>query len=92
MILRNDSEKVIITVDNMNRISDYSSTELYLRLVKCEFGVVVGGGADNNLAYLLNDGLYTIQEEYRSIELEENQAIVFYKDAASFVQLGGAYE
>lgn len=87
--LRNNSNKSIITIDDMGRISDYSSTELYLQLVKCEFGMVIGGGADNNLAYLLSDGLYSIPEEYRAMKLEENQAIVYFKDAASYVQLGG---
>lgn len=91
-ILRSNKEKMIITIDNMSRISAYNSTELYLRLVKCEFGVIVGGGADNQFAYLLSDQFYSIQEEYRSILLDNDQAIVFYRDAAAFVQLGGAYE
>ncbi len=90
-ILRRGS-KTIITVDNMSRISEYSSTELYLRLVKCEFGVIINGGADNNLTYMLYDGLYSIPEEYRDINLDSNQAIVYYRDTASFVRLGGFYE
>ena len=83
---------MIITIDDMSRISDYSSTELYLKLVKCEFGMVVSGRADNSFTYLLSDYFYNIPEEYRAIELEENQAIVYYKDMASFIQLGGQYE
>lgn len=90
-ILR-EQTKTIITIDNMSRISDYSSTELYLKLVKCEFGVVVRGGADNNFAYLLSNAFYSIPEEYRGIALESNQATVYYKDTATFVQIGGHYE
>ena len=85
-------EKNIVTIDDMERIADYSSTELYLELVKCEFGVVVGGSADNEFACLLSDEFYNIQEEYRSIELVDDQAIVYYKDTASFIQLGGQDE
>lgn len=91
-ILRMDTDKIIITIDSLNRIYDYCSTELYLRLVKCEYGVVVGGGADNELAYLLNDKFYNIPEKYRSIALEDNQAVVFYRDSAAFVELGEYYE
>lgn len=91
-IMPRDNEKMIITIDDMSRISDYSSTELYLKLVKCEFGMVVSGRADNGFTYLLSDSFYNVPEEYRAIELEENQAIVYYKDAASFIQLGGQYE
>lgn len=91
VMLRNNN-KSIITIDDMSRISDYSSTELYLKLVKCEFGMVVGGRADNSFTYLLNDSFYNVPEEYRKIELEANQAIVYYKDTASFIQLGGQYE
>ncbi|MCJ0538602.1 type VII secretion protein EssC [Enterococcus cecorum] len=91
-ILLRDSNKMIVTIDDMSRISDYSSTELYLKLVKCEFGMVVSGRADNGFTYLLSDYFYNIPEEYRAIELEENQAIVYYKDMASFIQLGGQYE
>ena len=87
--LRDTSEMKIITIDNMDRISPYRDTELYLRLVKCEFGVIVGAKADNTLAYQLNDAFCIIPEEYRCIELEDNQAIVFYKDSAAFIRLGG---
>jgi S-DNA-T family DNA segregation ATPase FtsK/SpoIIIE len=90
-ILRNNY-KTIITIDDMSRISDYSSTELYLKLVKCDFGVVVSGRADDSFTYLLSDSFYGVPEAYRAIELESNQAIVYYKDTASFIQLGGQYE
>lgn len=92
LIIRGEFEKSIITIDDMSRIADYSSTELYLKLVKCEYGIVVSGGVDNELAYLLSDGLYSIPEEYRAIKLEPKQALVYYQDSASFVQLGGLDE
>ena len=88
-VLRNNREKFIVAQDNMMRIADYNSTELYLSVVKCDFGIVVGGNADNNLAYLLSDGFYSIPEDYRNIEMGDRQAIVYYKDAAAYVQLGG---
>ena len=84
------SEKNAIVFDDMSRISDYSSTELYLKLVKSNFGMVVGGNADNNIAFLLSDGLYSIPEDYRDRDLETSQAIVYFNDTASYVQLGGA--
>lgn len=91
-IMLRDKSKSIVTIDDMTRIVDYSSTELYLKLVKCKFGMVVSGRADNIFTYLLSDSFYSIPEEYRCIELEDNQAIVYYKDTASYVQLGGQYE
>ena len=90
--LLRDNSKAIVTIDDMSRIADYSSTELYLKLVKCEFGLVVSGRADNNFAYLLSDSFYSIPEEYRCIELEDDQAIAYYKDTAAFIQLGGQNE
>ncbi len=88
-ILRTNSEKMIITFDSMNRIYDYNCTELFLRLVKTEFGMIIGGEADNNFAYLLNDDFYKIPEEYRNLKLEENQAIVYDKDTATYIEIGG---
>ena len=73
----------------MERITAYRDTELYLRLVKCDFGVIVGGRADNTLAYQLNDEFCKIPEEYRYIGLEDSQALVYYRDSASFIELGG---
>lgn len=87
--LRNNNEMIVITIDNMERITAYRDTELYLRLVKCDFGVIVGGRADNTLAYQLNDEFCKIPEEYRYIGLEDSQALVYYRDSASFIELGG---
>lgn len=92
LILRNEYENSVITIDDMLRIADYSATELYLKLVKCEYGVVIAGGVDNGLAYLLSDGLYSIPEEYRAIKLDADQALIYYQDSASFVQIGGLNE
>ncbi len=87
-LLRTNFEKNIITFDSMDRINEYSSTELFIKLVKCEFGIVIGGGVDNNLAYLLNDEFYSMPEEHRSHKLEENQAIVYCKNSAAYVEIG----
>lgn len=88
-ILRASDEKNIITFDDMSRIENYNSTELYLILVKCDFGVLMGGSAGNKIAFLLSDGLYSIPEDYRSVNLEPSQAIVYYNDSASYIQVGG---
>jgi hypothetical protein len=34
--------------------------------------------------------MYTIPEEYRKLKLDEDQAFVYYKDAAAYIQMGGA--
>ena len=39
--------------------------------------------------YQLNDEFCKIPEEYRYIGLEDSQALVYYRDSASFIELGG---
>ena len=90
--LKSDVRSSFIVVDDMSRIADYSSTELYLHLVRCNMGMVIGGEVDDNLAYLLSDELYAIPLEYRDVKLTEKQALVYYGDACGYVVLGGSYE
>ena len=91
-ILRSGEKKYIIVSDNMSRISDYNATELYTGLVKCDFGIFVGGGAVNEYACALSSDFYSIDSEYREKALKSNQAIVYFKDTMAYVQLGGVYE
>ena len=79
----------IITFDDMSRISMYCDTELYLQLVKCSRGMIVGGSANNDLAVLLSSDFYSIPEDYRQIQLPPDQALVYENDSASYVQMGG---
>jgi hypothetical protein len=87
--LRNGFVSKIITIDDMTRIRDYCDTELYLRLVRCADGMVMGGEAANALAVLLNNDFYMIPEDYRKVPLQQGQAIVYSEDRAAYVQLGG---
>lgn len=73
----------------MSRINDYCDTELYLHLVKCSDGMVIGGNANNSMAALLNNDFYMIPEDYRNVSLELGQAILYSADSAAYVQLGG---
>lgn len=88
-ILRSNSDKHIIVQDNMSRIADYKDTELYLKIVKTEFGMIIECGADNSKAFLLSDGLYSIPEDYRNITLGKGQALVYYKNTAVCIEIGG---
>jgi len=78
-----------ITIDDMSRIREYCDTELYLHLVRCEDGMVIQGGADNELAILLNKDFYSVPEEYRGITLKKGKAIVYSSDTLTYVKLGG---
>jgi len=86
-VLRNSTELKTLVFDDMKRIWDYSSTELYLHLVKCEMGMIIGGCADNDLACLLNNDFYSISENERNVELSASQAIVYCKNTATYIQL-----
>lgn len=88
MALKTKNVGQIITMDDMARIREYCDTELYLLLVKCPYGAVIGGNADNSMAVLLCNEFYSIPEEYRKLALETGQAIVYANDAAAYVQLG----
>ena len=78
----------IITFDSLNNVEKYSATELYLRLVKCRTGFIVGGGVDNRKANLLSKEFFFIPEEYRNKKLDNRTAIAYSYDAASYIRIG----
>lgn len=88
-IIKADKNRCIIVSDDMSRISDYNSTGLYTLLVKCDFGVILSGGADNKFATELSYEFYSIDEGYRSKSLKQDQAIVYYKDTMAYVKIRG---
>lgn len=88
-LLAKNPDKQIITLDSMERINDYNSSELAIRLVKCDGGLVIGGKAENSLAMSLNHDFYDIPEYHRNVELNEDEAILYVKNTAVYVKIGG---
>ena len=85
-LTRNESINVI-TFDSMQRIRDYRDTGLYVRLVRSECGVIVGGGIDDELAAALTGKIYDIPNKYRTKELDGGQATVYSGSKIAYVTL-----
>ena len=86
--LSNGAQFSIITFDEMKRIKEYRDTGLYSHLVRCENGVVVGGGIDDSLISELSSQLYSIPVEARKRTMLGNQAIVYSGEKISYIDVG----
>lgn len=87
-IIRENENKTVITIDNMERISMYRGTEAYLQLIRCNRGMVIGGNASDEMTVGLSDAFYKLSSKYRNIELETNQAIAYEDDTYECVEFG----
>ncbi len=85
--LVNDLNANIVTFDTMERTGDYRDTGLYVHLVRCENGVVVGGIIDDALAVSLNDCIYGIAHTHREKSLDAGQAAIFSGNKLSYINI-----
>lgn len=77
----------IITVGVFERLEDYRDTGLYVHLVRCLSGMVVGGKIDNARVAMLCNELSKSSFEKRSAELKENQAILYCDMYLSYIAM-----
>ncbi len=86
-IIKETGDKRIITIDDMERLNMYRSTELYILLVRDVSGMVIGGNVDDSMAIGLNNDFYRLPEKYRNVVLDKNQAVVYENDTYEYVEL-----
>lgn len=61
-----------IVTDDMKRITDYCGTELYIRLVKSDTGLILGGSISDQTAAILQNGFRDIPAAMRQKPLKQN--------------------
>lgn len=76
-----------VTIDNVNRMTEYSETGLYTKLVKAVHGMIIGGGVDDTVANKLYNQLTEIATVDRTKTLMENQAFMYIADKYSVINL-----
>ncbi len=83
--LRKGAPLSVITFDSMQRFRDYSETGLFVELVRCEKGVIMGGAIDTDVAPYLNHVVYEIPCKFREKELKEGQAIIYSNKQMAYI-------
>ncbi len=87
--LRGKAGLRIITLDNMERISKYRETGLYVTLVRCNDGVVLGGNVNDELAASLANSIYEIPVQFREKKLADGEAVIYSSGKISYTNIKG---
>lgn len=75
-----------IVTDDMKRITDYCGTELYIRLVKSNAGLIMGGNISDQMAAILQNDFRDIPVPVRQKPLKQSQALLYIGKACSTVE------
>lgn len=87
--LKNEVEMNVLTLDSMQRLTDYRETGLYVHLVRAYCGAVVGGKIDDGVASAINTDIYEIPRKFREKILDETQAIIYRGRETAYVNIEG---
>ena len=87
LLKQSDSGVNVVTFDTMERIRDYRDTGLYVHLVRCECGAIVGGRIDDAVASSVCTEIYEIPHSFREKELKETQATVYRGKELAYVSV-----
>lgn len=87
-ILKSDPDDLkIITAGTFERLKEYQDTGLYVYLVRCRDGVIVGGDIGNQKAAMLGNELSQSDPKLRKEKLEESQAILYHGSELSYISM-----
>ena len=85
--LSSNSKLNVVTFDTMQRLSDYSSTGLYVHLVRTNAGAIVGGKVDDSVAVAIETAIYEVPRKFREKELSSEQAIIYSSDKIAYINI-----
>ena len=77
----------VITAGNFARLKEYQDTGLYVQLVRCRDGMIVGGDIDNQKVAMLGNELSQSNPNLRKEVLEKSQAILYRGSELSYITL-----
>ena len=83
--LSNNSKINVVTFDSMQRLSDYSSTGLYVHLVRTNAGAIIGGKIDDAVAAAIATEIYEIPRKFREKELSSDQALIYSCNKMAYI-------
>ena len=75
------------TVEIFEKLRDYRDTELYIRLIQCCQGLVMGGNIDSSIIYYLPRDFNRADVKDRQKKLNGNQAILYRGTSLSMITL-----
>lgn len=84
---QNPEQPLIITQGIFTKLSEYKDTGLYVFLVRCEEGMVMEGGIDNQKIMFLNNTVSRSDPEVRKKKLGRNQAILYQGDTLAYIKV-----
>ncbi len=87
--LSKNLKTTVITFDSMQRLSEYSSTGLYVHLVRTSTGAIIGGKIDDTVAPAITTAIYEIPRRLREKELAGGQAIIYSSDKMAYINVEG---
>ena len=87
MKTQNPEQPLIITQGIFTKLSEYKDTGLYVFLVRCEEGMVMEGGIDNQKIMFLNNTVSRSDPEVRKKKLGRNQAILYQGDTLAYIKV-----
>ena len=85
--LSSNSKINVVTFDTMQRLSDYSSTGLYVHLVRTNTGAIIGGKIDDSVAAAIETSIYEVPRKFREKELSSEQAIIYSSDKIAYINI-----
>lgn len=83
--LAKNSDINVVTFDPMQRLADYSSTGLYVHLVRANAGMIVGGKIDDSVAAAISTEIYEIPKKFREKELSNGQAVIYSSNKMAYI-------
>ncbi len=85
--LLGDNDFPVVTVDDLSRLRTYSSMSLYLTLVKCKSGMIVGGKVWSTMGMGLSADCVSIPENVKELPLQTHQAFLYHTNQFSHIDI-----